>query len=355
MNKSELLNSKDIDGKVEARGCNNLGVKLPLGIHRITNKKCWYCDISKGLKPIKNEDYILEIEQIEKEIIHNIIQRENDELIEESEATAIEESKGYIDSKYKPLEIYKQNTDELVTLDIIKKLEKEGLQRSGSRHNSIFKLARYYRYLNFKQDKCNNMLVEWMDKQYPSRYTTPLEDCYKDIEQTVEYIYAKKIPLVLDKQEVQVDYVEMLELMKLKSKNEKLIAYCMLIHSKRYKQKNEVFYMTFAQMAEASGLVEKTAKNIVKKLEQQNFIDVVSRNVKIRNKDGSFSTLPNKYNVKIEVAASQSKTFKLIHNEDINYKDTFNNCLVYMFDKKQLKEMLPRRHYEEVLTSRQAS
>lgn len=351
MNKSELLN---IDyGQVEYRPTDGQGVKIPLGVHFKSNKRCWYVDYSKGLQPIINMDYILSIEKVDSQIIFDILQRENDNLLDESVAEEVEEAKGYIDSKYQALDIYKQNIDESATVEAIERLERDGLTQAGMRHNSLFKLAKYYRYLGVTREECRDMLIEWMNKQDKKFYTTKLEDCLTDINLIVQYIYDKEISMTTNQSEIEVNYSEMEQIMKLKSKNEKLVAYCMLIHSKRYSLESGVFYMSYDQIAKASGLGEKTVRRIVPTLAEHGVIDFVERNVMVKGNRGQFITKkPNKYMVNVNVSTSRhlSSDDNLIFKiacDDMNYAESFNNCILELFDDKQLEVLCTKNQYYE--------
>ncbi|GAA0366911.1 TOTE conflict system archaeo-eukaryotic primase domain-containing protein [Bacillus horti] len=349
MNQSELLN---IDyGQVEYRPTDGQGVKLPLGINfkngNMFTNKCWYVDYNKGLEPIRNMDYFLSIEKIDSQLIYDILQRQSDNMLDEIVAEQVEESKGYIDSQYQALDIYKQNVDESATIEAIEQLERDGLTQTGMRHNSLYKLAKYYRYLGVTRDECKDMLIEWMNKQDEKFYTTKWDDCLKDIELIVQYIYDNEISMTISKNEIEVDFSEMEQIMGLKSKNEKLIAYCMLIHSKRYSLENGVFYMSYKQMAEASGLVEKSARNLLGKLAEQGIIEVVERNQMVKGNKGQFVTKkPNKYKVNIQLESADNLTFKLVC-DDMDYSDSFNDCILQLFDDKQLQVLCTKNQYYE--------
>lgn len=349
MNKSELLN---IDyGQVEYRPTDGQGVKLPLGVNFKNNNtftnKCWYVDFDKGLEPIRKMDYILSIEKVDVQLIYNILQHENDSLLDKDVAEKVEESKGYIDSKYQALDIYKQNIDESATIEAIERLERDGLTQTGMRNNCLFKLTKYYRYLGVTREECKNMLINWMARQDNKFYTTVWEKCLEEIDHMSNYVYDKEISMTTNQLEIEVNYSEMEQIMKLKSKNEKLVAYCMLIHSKRYSLKDGVFYMSYDQIAKASGLVEKTARNIIGKLEQNGIIEIVERNQMVKDKNNRFITKkPNKYMVNVQVESADNLTFDIVC-DDMAYSDSFNDCILHLFDDEQLKVLCTKRQYYE--------
>lgn len=350
MNVSDLLNMDY--GEVEYRpNAMKQGVKIPLGFNFKNSRKprCWYVDYAKGLKPIRNKEYILKIKQMDVKVIYNILERERDNL-EEKEVREVEEVRGYIESRYTPLKIYKENISEPETIEAIEKILVAGLTVTGTRHDSLLKLAKYFRHHGFTEEECNQTLVEWMREQDTRCYTTKWVDCIKDIELIVKYTYENEISLTVEKKDLFVTYEEMRRIMKLKSKNEKLLSYCLLLHSKRYARKNGHFYMVYRQMSEASGLSEKTARTLINKLEQSEILEIIERNRQVKDKDGKVvkkEKKPNIYKMNIECQEREISSFRLIQN-DLNYSYSFDSCLLHFFDIKTLKDILPRRHYETI-------
>ncbi|MBU9720548.1 MULTISPECIES: TOTE conflict system archaeo-eukaryotic primase domain-containing protein [Bacillaceae] len=340
----------DIDyGDVELRPTAEQGVKLPLGKHFKTkgNKRCWYVDYDKGLEPVRSYNYILNIEPVQSATIYDILNREKDSLLEE-EVIEVDNTDDYIEQKYEPLPSYKQNVNEDETIEAIEKLLSEGLPMQGTRHNSLFKLAKYFKWLGLSGEQVNQELINWMEWQDESKYSMKRKDWLKDIEEIVEYIFLNDIQLTVEQKEIEVSYNEMVQVVNIcKSKNEKLLAYCLLIHSKRYSNASGVFYMSFNQMATASGLVEKSARNIINKLETNGLIEIIARNQMVTKKNGAFETKkPNKYKVNIQTKPD-SNVFKI--DSELEYKDSFNSCMVNLFTTDVLKELLPRRQFESIV------
>lgn len=350
MNHSDLLN---IDfGDVEYRpNAMKQGVKIPLGVNFKNSRKprCWYVDYDKSLKPIPNNKYILKIEQIDDAIIYDILERERDSF-REQEVGEVEEVRGYIESKYSSLKIYNENIEESETIEAIEKLLHTGLTMTGTRHNSLLKLAKYFRYQAFTTEECYSALVDWMSEQDTRSYTTKWDECINDIELIVTYTYVNEISLTVDLKEIFVTYEEMKQILRLRTRNEKLLAYCLLIHSKRYARKNGQFYMVYRQMSEASGLCEKTTRNLVNKLEQNGILEIVERNRKVKDKVGRVikkEKKPNIYKMNVECLSAGSSSYKVVY-KGLNYSDSFNSSLLCFFDLQGLKEVLPRRHYDRI-------
>ncbi|MFD2046458.1 hypothetical protein ACFSTA_19120 [Ornithinibacillus salinisoli] len=345
LNNADLL---DIDyGAVEFRPTANQGVKLPLGRHFKTkgNKRCWYVNYDKRLEPVRSYNYILKIEQMDSRVIYDILVREKDILLEE-DVIEVDKAEEYIEQKYKPLPIYKQNIDKEETVEQIENILTNGLSMTGTRNNSLFKLAKYFKWKGLSREQTKQELLNWMKWQDTRLYTSKWDICLKDIEHISTYVFANDVQLTVEKSEVVITYNEILQVIQTcKSKNEKLLAYCMLIHSKRYSNQSGVFYMTFEQMAKASGLAEKTTRRLIKKLVEINAIDIVERNQK---QEGTHKKKPNKYKVNIKEEKENKQIFTIdIENE--NYSATFSDCVIYLIERKVLKVMLPRRQYESIV------
>lgn len=322
------------------------GVKLPLGIHQATGERCWYVDYYNYFKPIESFDYILTIQQMDVRIIYDIMERERD-IYDEQDVIEVEETRHLIETKIIPLSCYKQNLDEKVTIEAIEKLLHEGLQRVGTRHNSSFKIAKYFRHQGFDYEETLDMLNEWIRRQDEKNYTTPLDECYKDNELIVKYIYENEVGMTFDSKRIEVTHEEMKQILNLKTLNQKLIAYCLLIHSKRFANQQGVFYMSFRQMSIASGLTDKTVRTIVNQLEHFCILNIVARNQILKDSNGAFvGKKPNKY--QMNVANEMSSSLCEIEVSELNYKESFVFVVNSLFDMGTLKDTLPRRQYQHL-------
>lgn len=340
------------EGKIEFRPSTQ-GLKLPLGIN-FKNKdsktnKCWYVDYDKNLQPIKNYTYILDVEQINADIVYDILTSSKDLTINDlpaltCEGLEVESNKDYFDINHKPLPIYKYDPN--TTIEAAMKLEEEGLTHKGTRHDSLFLLCRLYNHLGYTQIENEQMLYEWLLKQDRFTYQSPLNECKKDIKQIASYIYEKGIGLTNPEKEIKVTYSEMLNILKAKNINDKLIAYSMLIHSKRYANKKGIFYMSYKQMAEATGLTEKTTYRNINKLEELGILEIVERNVNAGNSKNKFKK-PNKYRF-IEYNI-KSEGYVIYNNDYLEKESDINKLLtvsiISLFDTTSLKELLPKNQY----------
>ena len=339
-------------GEVEFRPTLTQGVKIPLGLNfknpnTLTNQ-CFFCEYGKSLKPITDHLYITKIKKMDNILFRLIL----DKILDiEEEDIGNKNISNYIETKeaHKSLPIYKQNIDKDITIEAIEDLIEKGLTRTGMRWNSLKKIAKYYKYLEASNDDCKEWITEWMKQQDKKFYTTKWEQVIKDINSIVDYTYSHNCSLVIENKNVQITYSEIKEVLKAKSKNEKLVLYSMLIHSKRYAKKSGIFYFPFSLIEQATNLTSKTIRKIISWLEENKFIEVVSRNTKIEHK---FMKESNKYKVTLDIINNdkdfEDKCFE--YNEGDNYIESFNNCIINTLEyDKETKQLLSKRHYYELM------
>jgi len=279
LNEFDLTDLKK-HGDIELRPCitktnSVFGLKLPLGVNLKTNNICWFCDYSKSLKPIKKYEYILSIEQMPKEILLGILEKENDIPITPKQQYDIEEIK----EKHKSLPEYKNNIDEKFTIDKVLDLIHNGLQITGSRHNALFNIIKYYKHVGFSKDIAKEYIIQWMEQQDKTTYTTKWEAVISDINEIIEYVYSNNCSFVVKNIDINIsmeEITEITEIIKIKGKNNRLVLYSLLIHSKRYATKNGMFYMSYAQMTQVTGIKSRTTLiKIIKELEELKLINVI--------------------------------------------------------------------------------
>lgn len=288
---------KDLQRVIELRPSPIKGVKLPLGINQ-KNKNpksnvCWFVDINKSLKPIKEIEYILEIEQIDKVTFTEIINKLPIIAPLQNTTNPFQNNK-VIKQPHSEIEYTYSNH----TVHSLEALDKKGLTRKGTRNESLCKLAIYYKALGATKIQCKNKLIQWMNKQDTQFYKTPLDVCYKEIERIVHGVYSKNIPLKYGKTEIEISRNELLSL-HYYGKLARNTLYFLFIHSKRYGDKNGEFFMTYNQLMEAGNYSKTTAINHVKILEEAGAVQVTRSPTYFENNEPW--NLPNKYKLNLDI------------------------------------------------------
>lgn len=326
----------NIKEKVEFRPSPSQGLKLPLGINR-KNKDadsniCWYVDVKNDFKPIKKLEYILEIEQIDKEFILTIINKlPKDGITKPTFSNKTNKSNlQYIDS-----ESFGFNT----TLNSLESLDRNGLTQKGTRNSSLCKLAIYYKALGASKKLCHEKLIIWMNNQDKRFYKTPLEVCYKEIDRIVEGVYKKDIHLKQGKTEIEVSRNEILTLYYYDKILRKTLD-ALFIHSKRYGDENGEFIMTYNQLTTAVKYSKETAITHIAALEKLKIIEVTRSPIYFE--DNRPRNLPNKYKLNFHVNLidnEENKTTKIEVKDLSDYKSVMTKIIIKLFPNQEWARM----------------
>lgn len=336
----------DLSGRVEYRPSAAQGVKLPLGIHQGTGRFCGFCCISDGLEMMDREksfSYFLEIEKTRSSYIQDIVV--NEYTCDVDQINDMED----IMTSHNYLRTYEQNED--YSMNRAFKLYNHGLSGSGQRHKSFMLLARFMNHRGDDKNLAIKSIMEWLERQNRSYYSSTSNECLKDAKLVVEFVYSKNLTLTTGNRDLIVRFDEVDTIIQhCAGKNQKKLMYAILIHSKRWGMaENGEFYMTFQQMEETANIDARTAMRLVKELENLKLIEVVKRNQK---QQGTSKKLPNVYRVLLnvkeqkdesEIVERKSEIFKIKENS------SFRDCLGFFYDDKVLKKILPRRQYEALI------
>lgn len=331
-----------IKEKIELRPKENIGVKLELSIHQVTKQKCYFCNIY-DLKPIKSIEYLYEINQFPRELLEEVFNKAKELRKERENITYFNKE---IKQKSRPAKSQSLYTDENFTVEYIENLIENGLTMQGTRHNSLMKIARYYYHLGCDKEENEKLLIKWMSKQNKKYYNSTEIEYLKDIKKIVKFVYEKGRGVTGQVRDISINKDEMMEILKHKEKSKKLLFYALIIHAKRYAIKNGEFYMTYQQIIESIKISDKTITKYLNELETDNEIIISRRNEKSNN---SHRNLPNKYiinNKNINVN-NNDKQYIVKHNV-IDLEKEYNNCIVSLFNKKEIKDILPNRQYRDI-------
>ena len=339
-----LIELKD---KIELRPKDNFGVKLELSIHQETKKKCYFCDINNNLEPIKSIEYLYKINQLPREFLDIVFNKAKQSRIERQNIDYFNDE---IKNKSKPANSQNLYTDEEYTIGYIENLIDNGLTILGSRHHSLMKIARYYNHLGHSKEENEKILIEWMSKQSRDFYKATESEYLRDIKNIIKFVYENNRGIKGEVRDISINRDEMNEILKHKEKPKKLLFYALIIHAKRYAINNGEFYMTYEQIMESVKISNGSISKYLLELVDDGEIIITRKNYKgINNKN-----LPNKYiinNSKINVnnISSNDDIIKeyIVKNNIINLDIEYNNTVINLFNKKEIKDILPTRQYNE--------
>jgi DNA-binding Lrp family transcriptional regulator len=334
---------------IEFRPSYTQGVKLELGRNfKNKNKKtneCLFVD-KDTLQVIQSKDYILDIQPMPKDKFLDLM-----DSLYDTYANEIEENKSLIKQSITEPYSHKINKDENETINYITNLIQNGLYMAGTRHNSVLKIAKYFRYIGLELEQCIEELYKWMKKQDKKYYSSTLEDALSECERISRVVYEKEYSLVGHIDNLTIYKSELKQIIHIKEKNTKVIFFAMLLHSKRYSLKNGVFYMSYKQIEEMTGLGRKAATNNMNELVELGLIEVVDRNIK---QEHTYLKKPNKYKINLTIEQVEDDIVLEVDNSSttLNYLQLYYESTVKLFSNKELAH-LPKRQRVELNSYRQ--
>jgi len=138
----------------------------------------------------------------------------------------------------------------------------------------------------------------------------------------------------------------MIEILKHKEKPKKLLFYALIIHAKRYAINNGEFYMTYEQIKESVKITDRTILKYLNELVDDGEIIITRRNERC----AKYRKFPNKYIISNSIINTNSKSKQeyIIKNNIIDLNEEYNNCIISLFDKKEIKNILPDKQYREI-------
>lgn len=331
-------------GQVEYRPTNTQGVKIELSrnFKNSTNDNmCWFVD-TDSLEAIPKKEHILSINPIPKVEFLNVLELIKEEHTEEVD---VKQEMSLIEKLQEP-HSHKLHKQENETIERAMELLTTGLTMSGTRHNSILLLAKYFRYMGLEVDECINHLTEWMNKQNKKFYSSAIDQALSEVVRVSNIVYDKGYTLTTQYEQIKIYKSEMEKISEIRNENLRLIMYSMLIHSKRYAMQNGVFYMSYKQIGEMVGLsCEKNILKAVDKLIESGYVTVIERNVLQKN---SIKKKPNKYIVNLSFEVNEEYYSLDYDNSNLNLNDIHNQTILQLVTLDKLKVNLPKKQYLEL-------
>ncbi|MGD8189057.1 TOTE conflict system archaeo-eukaryotic primase domain-containing protein [Brevibacillus ginsengisoli] len=325
--------------KVEFRPTDKQGIKLPLGKHQKSKKYCGFCLVETGLKVMTKKQsgkYLMTIKKINSYAVLDIINENKRDNIDRETFVKTEDAI----AQHKPLPQYEQ-TEEYSASMAIDYLQ-NGLKGKGSRNKATCLIATYLKETGLEPYECKQIMYVWMQKQDTKTYDSTLKDCLDNIDEVIYYAFKNDYKLSSVKRDLTVSFAEIDSIIhSCPDKNQKLLAYTLLIHSKRHSNEKGVFFMTFEMMEKATGLVRKTLHTQIGKLAELEVIEIVERDRKV--KGGNHK--PNLYRMTLKNESENVETNQMLMYETL----PLSNVLRYFYDDSQLKKLMPRRQFNQLV------
>ena len=309
-----LYNSHLTSTLLEQRPLPRQGVKLPLGLHKKSNKVSYFVD--ENFNEIKDPLHITKLKQFPAWLFNKIaIESELDEQASKS---------------YKNNLKYKQTSESgcgLLSDEEIIEIETKGMQQKSTRNECVTQLAQYYRNQGTSKEDAIIKLDKWMTWQNKDLYNSSKKFYLREHRKVVEWAY-KRQPLLIKSNEkfgvIKIYKNEKSKFSKIKDINSKKVLLVMMIHGKIYGDEyTHNFYMTYDQIMKHSGITSRTViSKVIKDLESTNMIKVIFR--------GTYKDrIPNMYMIN---RGSNNLYDKLYINKDDKYMNCYTESVQKLLD-----------------------
>lgn len=317
-------------GQIEFRPSWTQGVKLPLGVHQVTGRRCWFVD-NETLEPIESFDYLLNVEPMDTTVITELDFGLTVEQTQEFEAVAAETN-------------LKINVlDQSAALQKARRIIEAGrLVESGTRHNTTFTLACFFNSQGFEREDAITSIMEILyatPREYFSKGSTP-DYWRKETERLVTYVFDNDMTLGNNK-EVTIYKSEILAILQCGAFKRKQMLLAMLVTSKRY---GPTFYLTTNTAKAMIGTNSNdTVTSAIKELVEKGYVEYRRKGEVDRARSletGQVRYKPNKYRVLIPKPAEDEPS--VIVTEENNIIEIARK----LCDIREIRKYVKRREFE---------
>ena len=324
--------------KVEFRPTSGESIKLPLSIHRKTGNTCWYMD-KDTMKPIQNPEYIMEIEQIPRELALEIVKRipvcvpvkeENAHTVSGRVLTS-EEMEAF-NGDYYP-----------------------DLTEQGKRNALMVQIAVHNRYRGLDKDTCRDKLVQWYHRQNPAFINSTEKFVEAELEKILDWVYGDKFVIENRSREITFYKSDIRMIFAQKKRSERLVLFLIQYYTKLHGScclKSEL-------MAERVGLTKPTVLRVLHTLEKEKWIDTIHSHPK--NIGGKYKQFANRYQISVKaqswsVSEKNLQDIFSIHMNRDEYKidpdddlvKSYHKALTSFISDRNLRKLLTKKEYKEI-------
>ncbi len=295
-------------GQIEFRPSWTQGVKLPLGIHQVTKRRCWYVD-NLTLEPIESFDYLLGVEPMDTTAITDLDFGLTEEQTQEFEAVAAETN------------ILVNVLDQSAALQKARRILEAGrLTESNTRHNTTFTLACFFNSQGFERAEAVEAIMEILlatPREYFSKGSMP-DFWLKEAKRLVNYVYDNDLSLGNTDKPVKVYRSEILAILQAGTFKQKQMLFAMLVTSKRY---GPTFYLTTKTAMKMIGTKSReTVQNAIKALVKKGYVEYRRKGEIDRARSlelGRPRYKPNKYRLLLDEPAADEPSVEVTSDSSV--------------------------------------
>ena len=259
--------------KVEFRPTHGNAIKLPLSVHARTGNYCCFVD-PVTFEPMETENYFFLIRQNHVPDIRPALT-----LPEITGKTSAETGKP-------KEEAHSDITDEGNSSGNI------ALACTGTRHDTMQRIAVYQRIQGTDREECRQILERWYAAQDPNTISSTPEEVRKDIDELLDWVFSERFKLprkLSQKNAAFLSARQMYSILERSSRSERRIYFLLTL---RYRMGQ--IRLSTASIGGVIGVSQTTVKHAINKLVQAGVISMV-QGKRMNLGDGEYSCESNGY------------------------------------------------------------
>ena len=276
--------------KVEFRPTHGSAIKLPLSSHYRTGNICWFVD-KDTFELIECYDYLLDVRQMPAHELDRVLGEEEQEAPRDDSAAPPEEAQEH------------HGESELLHAQ---------LQEEATRHDAMRRIAVSMRYNNYDRDDIHKSLVMWYERQDQKLIRSSREEVMKDIDELVEWVFAKRFVMrkATSESAVCISSADVQQVLSAGNRSNKRVLFLLLVRT--IARQNAI---SVKEIADAVGLCRATVEKSVKRLQSLGKLNY-SAGERIACPDGQFISERNRYWVQ-RLYGQQSDPYIELRVEDV--------------------------------------
>ena len=272
--------------KVEFRPTNTQAIKLPLGVHATTRKRCWYLD-PVSLEPIEDINYIYNIEKIPAQLIRDVRANWNRKRWNELYAEMVCGDADNVDNS------------ERISGNPKRFSHTEGyrLTDKHTRHETMVEIARNKRMAGASAKTIQRSLMEWYSEQDPKLIESSEKEVRADAEEIAAWAERSVPVLRVNRPEEggpKFTKYDIYYIMKAKTATSRKVAVLLYIMCKMYGEAR----ISYDKIADTVGCSLASAKTAISEIAKSRIISRQSGGLYIKQgrmiKKSNTYTLPHR-------------------------------------------------------------
>ena len=312
--------------KIEYRPTAKQAIKLPLGIHQATGRRCWFVDL-RSMKPIENYDYIANVKTVSEELLDDVLEKGNALRFN----MLLAEAKAEVPAARKRV---------AVATDI-------RIDAPGTRQKRTLEYALLLYRNGASEAEIVDGLQTWMAKQDPMMYKDGPDEISRNIQNIARWVVShgarseRKTSAGERKtaRHVKVFRSDIIRVLKAPTKSARMLAFLFTLNCDMC----GVCGLGTKRICEELGMSNKTVVTAAQALVDAGFFN---------RKDGGYKNMGNRLQAvtnKYTFPEDYRRNGRMVNVDPTDVRRAYARALMALCDRSELRHKLTAKEYKEVV------